>query len=100
IKRHTEGGAVFGILWTALYHPKGGEKFREMVSRQMANKGKAHIMYRLSPKGLAIALAYDVDEEINTAPQLDLQMMITDNVDDATLTHQNGSVAKRLSTNS
>jgi hypothetical protein len=90
IKRRTDGGAVFGILWTALYHPKGGEKFREMVSRQIANKGKAHITYRLSPKGLAIALAYqcaDVDEELNTASQLGVQIMAVDDDDDRTPSH-------------
>lgn len=46
-----------GVMWTALYHPQIGAAMREAVSRELRDKGTAHISWHLSEKGLGLALA-------------------------------------------
>ena len=52
---------------TAFSHPQVGAAMREAVSRELCEKGKAHISWRLTKKGLGLALA---DKFINLDPAL------------------------------
>jgi hypothetical protein len=61
-----------GVMWTALYHPQVGAAMREAVSRELRDKGKAHITWRLSEKGFALALAdkfINLDAALSEAPR-------------------------------
>jgi hypothetical protein len=61
-----------GAIWTALYHPELGTAMREAVSRELRDKGKAHIVWRLSEKGFAFALVdkfVDLDAALAEAPR-------------------------------
>jgi hypothetical protein len=64
-------GTGIGILWTALHHPQHGLAMRQAVSRDLRDKGKAHIIWHLTHKGLAIALAaqfVDLDTILAATP--------------------------------
>ena len=61
-----------GVLWTALHHPQIGSAMREAVSRELRDNGKAHITWRLSEKGFALALAdkfLNLDAALSEAPR-------------------------------
>ena len=64
--------AGVGVLWSAFYHPDIGLKMRMAVSRALRDTGKAHITWRLSDKGLGMALAdrfADLDHLLAIAPR-------------------------------
>ncbi len=44
-------------LWTVFNHPKSGDTIRKAVSERLQEHGKAHITWRLSPDGMALALS-------------------------------------------
>lgn len=44
-------------LWSALHHPDTGTLMRAKVSAELRDKGRAHITWGFSDRGLAIALA-------------------------------------------
>lgn len=50
-------GVGIGILWSALYHPRSGKEMREGVSRDLREKGRAHITWQVTDDGLAMSLA-------------------------------------------
>jgi len=61
-----------GVMWTAFHHPQVGAAMREAVSREMHDKGKAHLTWRLSEKGFALALAdtfINLDAALSEAPR-------------------------------
>jgi hypothetical protein len=61
-----------GVMWTALHHPQIGVAMREAVSRELRDEGKAHITWRLSEKGFALALAdkfINLDVALSEAPR-------------------------------
>jgi hypothetical protein len=59
-----------GVMWTAFHHPQIGAGMWDAVSREVRYKGKAHITWRLSEKGFALALAdtfIDLDAALSEA---------------------------------
>jgi hypothetical protein len=45
------------ICWTAMSHPAAGAAMRTAVSARLGTAGRAHIIWKFSPGGLAIAVA-------------------------------------------
>jgi hypothetical protein len=76
LKARRDGGDLtgigVGILWSALYHPKHGERMRVTVSRSLRDQGKVHVTWSLSAKGLGLAVAdqfVDMDRMFDDAPR-------------------------------
>lgn len=75
------------VMWTALYHPQVGAAMRAAVPRELRDRGRAHISWRLTETRLALALA---DEFVD----LDVPLSATRRDNVVVVAHVPGDEAK------